>query len=209
MLIKPPISPKKIDIAPLKFCAHVYIFDHFHFSLWCQQLKWCLPSNTLNWSKRERSSLQCPARMDIGISRSEKWNENLLHSFREVKSEMKIWFTHFENEKWNEKALRSRSRMKSEMKMAQDRDREWKVKWKCFEIEIEKWNFSRILEKFSRIKKCFRFRSKFFSSCKFFLFLCICKKICKQILQRTSLYFTYMHIFTYIWNIFSLSGKPV
>ena len=100
---------------------------------------------------------QCPARVDIGISRSEKWNENLLHSFREVKSEMKIWFTHFENEKWNEKALRSRTRMKSEMKMAQDRDREWKVKWKCIEIEIEKWNFSRILEKFLRIKKSRKF----------------------------------------------------
>ena len=31
--------------------------------------------------------------------------------------------------------------------------REWKVKWKCFKIEIEKWNFSRILEKFLEIKK--------------------------------------------------------
>ena len=60
---------------------------------------------------------QCPARVDIGSSRSEKWNENLVHSFREVKSEMKISFTHFENEKWNENALRSRSRMKSEMKI--------------------------------------------------------------------------------------------
>ena len=60
---------------------------------------------------------QCPARMDIGSSRSEKWNENLVHLFREVKSEMKISFTHFENEKWNENALRSRSRMKSEMKI--------------------------------------------------------------------------------------------
>ena len=36
---------------------------------------------------------------------------------REVKSEMKIWFTHFENEKWNQNALRSRSRMESEMKI--------------------------------------------------------------------------------------------
>ena len=64
---------------------------------------------------------QCPARVDIESSRSEKWNENLIHSFREVKSEIKIWFTLFEK---------------------------WKVKWKCLEIEIEKWNFSRILEKF-------------------------------------------------------------
>ena len=70
---------------------------------------------------------------------------------REVKSEMEIWFTHFENEKWNENALISRSRVKSEMKMSQNRDREWKVNWKCLEIEIEKWNFSRIFEKFREI----------------------------------------------------------
>ena len=94
---------------------------------------------------------QGPARVDIGSSRSEKWNGNLVHSFREVKSEMKIWFTHFENEKWNENALISRSRVKSEMKMSQNRDREWKVNWKCLEIEIEKWNFSRIFEKFREI----------------------------------------------------------
>ena len=64
---------------------------------------------------------------------------------------MEIWFTDFENEKWNENALISRSRMKSEMKMSQNRDREWKVNWKCLEIEIEKWNFSRIFEKFWEI----------------------------------------------------------
>ena len=44
---------------------------------------------------------QCPARVDIGSSRSEKWNENLVHSFREVK--------------W--KSVSLISRMKSEMKM--------------------------------------------------------------------------------------------
>ena len=64
--------------------------------------------------------------MGIGSSRSEKWNENLVHSFREVKSEIKMWFTNFENEKWNENALISRSRVKSEMKMPRDRDREVK-----------------------------------------------------------------------------------
>ena len=52
---------------------------------------------------------------------------------------MKIWFTLFENEKWSEKASRSRSK---------------------------KWNFSRILEKFFRIKKILRFWSKYFSFCK-------------------------------------------
>ena len=90
---------------------------------------------------------QC-ARVDIESSRSESEKNSLSLFVREVKSEMKIWFTHFENEKWNTNALSSRSRMKSEMKMPWDRDREWKVKWKCLEIEIEKWNFSRILEKF-------------------------------------------------------------
>ena len=65
---------------------------------------------------------------ESGYWKFEKWKVKwkLVHSFREVKSEMKISLTHFENEKWNENALISRSRMKSEMKMAQDRDREWK-----------------------------------------------------------------------------------
>ena len=31
--------------------------------------------------------------------------------------------------------------MKSEVKRPWNRDREWKVKWKCLEIEIEKWKF--------------------------------------------------------------------
>ena len=81
--------------------------------------------------------------MDIESSRSEKWNENLVHSFREVKSEMKISFTHFENEKWNENASKSRSRMKSEMKLPRDWDREVKFLENSREIlenqEIEKF----------------------------------------------------------------------
>ena len=56
---------------------------------------------------------------------------------------MKIWFTHFENEKWTANVLRPR--VKSEIKRPQDWDREWKVKF---------------LEKFLRIKKILRFRSK-------------------------------------------------
>ena len=61
---------------------------------------------------------------------------------REVKSEMKIWFTHFEKWKVKWKSVSLISRMKSEMKMPWDRDREWKVKWKFLKIEIEseKWN---------------------------------------------------------------------
>ena len=83
---------------------------------------------------------QCPARVDIESSRSEKWNENLFHSFREVKSEMKIWFTLFEkwkvkwksdslfsrSEKWNKNLIHSFREVKSEMKMPRDRDREVK-----------------------------------------------------------------------------------
>ena len=83
------------------------------------------------------------------FSREKEWNLKCFHSFWELKSEFCFPFTHFENEKWNENALRSR--MKSEMKKPQNRDREWKVKWNCLEIEIEKWNFSRIFEKFREI----------------------------------------------------------
>ena len=81
-------------------------------------------------------SWQCPARVGFGQSRSEKWRKNVIHSFREVQV------------KKND--LRSRSRNESEMKMTENRDREMKVKWKSFEIEIEKWNFSRIFENFKR-----------------------------------------------------------
>ena len=59
-------------------------------------------------------------------SRSEKWNENLIHSFREWKVKYKCLEFEIENEKWNENALRSRSRVKSEMKMPRDREREVK-----------------------------------------------------------------------------------
>ena len=78
------------------------------------------------------------------IHYQKKWNFSLF--FLEKKSEIWNAFTYFENEKWNENALKSRSRMKSEMKRPWNRDREWKVKWKCLEIETEKWNFKIILE---------------------------------------------------------------
>ena len=55
-------------------------------------------------------------------------------------------FTLFEKCKWKNNDLRSRSRNESEIKITGNRDREVKVKWKSFEIEIEKWNFSRIFE---------------------------------------------------------------
>ena len=94
---------------------------------------------------------------------------------REVKSEMEIWFTHFEKWKVKWKSGSLISRMKSEMKMPWYRDREWKVKWKCLKIEIEseKWienasrsrsrseisrEFSRNFEKFLRIKKSRKFQ---------------------------------------------------
>ena len=43
-------------------------------------------------------------------SRSEKWNENLIHSFREWKVKCKCLEIEIESEKWNENASRSRSR---------------------------------------------------------------------------------------------------
>ena len=88
-----------------------------------------------NWL-RQPAVQQCPARVGFGQSRSEKWRKNVIHSFREVQV------------KKND--LRSRSRNESEMKMTENRDREVKVKWKSFEIEIEKWNFSRIFENLKR-----------------------------------------------------------
>ena len=78
---------------------------------------------------------------------------------REVKSEEKMPFTLFEKCKWNFFYLRSRSRNESEMKMTGNRDRE--VKWKSFEIEIEKWTLSRIFENLKIIPDifCFGFRT--------------------------------------------------
>ena len=56
------------------------------------------------------------------ISRSEKWNENLVHSFRPWKVKWKC--LDIESEKWNENVSKSRSRVKSELKMPRDRDQE-------------------------------------------------------------------------------------
>ena len=52
------------------------------------------------------------------FSRSAKWKKNTFTLFREVQSEIKMLSLFF---------------------------KKWKVKSKCFEIEIEKWKFSRIL----------------------------------------------------------------
>ena len=66
--------------------------------------------------------------------------------FLEKKSEIWKAFTLFEKWKVNLFFLSLISRVKSEMKMPWNRDREWKVKWKCLEIEIEKWKRKKILE---------------------------------------------------------------
>ena len=50
---------------------------------------------------------QCPARVDMESSTSEKWK-------------VKIWLTLFE--KWNENLIHSFRELKSEMKMPQDRE---------------------------------------------------------------------------------------
>ena len=47
-------------------------------------------------------------------SRSEKWNENLIHSFREWKVKYKCLEIEIESEKWNENASRSRSEISRE-----------------------------------------------------------------------------------------------
>ena len=66
--------------------------------------------------------------------------------FLEKKSEICNAFTLFEKWKVNFVFLSLFSRMKSEMKIHWDRDREWKVKWKCLEIEIKKLNFQKNLK---------------------------------------------------------------
>ena len=71
--------------------------------------------------------------------------KSYMHNFTlEKKSEIWNAFTLFKNWKVNLVFLSLISRMKSEMKMPWDR--EWKVKWKCLEIEIKKWNVNKILE---------------------------------------------------------------
>ena len=61
------------------------------------------------------------------ISRSEKWNENQFHSFREWKVKWKC--LEIENEKWNENASRSRSRSEMSTKFLRNETLEgyWKV----------------------------------------------------------------------------------
>ena len=116
--------------------------------------------------------MQCPARVDIESSRSEKWNENLFHSFREVKSEMKIWFTIFEkwkvkwksdslfsrNEKWNKNLIHSFREVKSEMKMPRDREVKFLENSREFKIS---WKFSRNSRK-PKKEKVFKSRPSFF-----------------------------------------------
>ena len=87
-----------------------------------------------------------PVSSESGFWTIEKWKvkKNIFHFSREVQSEMKMPSTLFEKCKWK--------------KMAGNWDQEVKVKWKSLEIEIEKWNFSRIFEnfrEFSRIKNFF------------------------------------------------------
>ena len=117
---------------------------------------WKLVTPITQWLTAQSPSThtdQCPARVDIESSRSEKWNENLIHSFREVKSEMKIWFTLFEKwkVKWKFDSLFSRSEKWNENLVHSFR--EWKVKWKCLDIEIEseKWN-ENVSKSRSRVK---------------------------------------------------------
>ena len=73
------------------------------------------------------------------ISRSEKWNENLVHSFREWKVKWKCLDIEIESEKWNENVSKSRSRVKSELKMPRDRDREVKFLENFREISRYSW----------------------------------------------------------------------
>ena len=93
------------------------------------------------------------------ISRSEKWNENLVHSFREWKVKWKCLDIEIESEKWNENVSKSRSRVKSELKMPRDRDREVKFLENFREISRNSWE-SRNQENFKFCYKCFSFSKR-------------------------------------------------
>ena len=64
---------------------------------------------------------------------------------REVKSENKKLSLFFEKCKVKKNAFTLFREVQSEIKMLSLFFEKWKVKSKCFEIEIEKWKFSRIL----------------------------------------------------------------
>ena len=84
---------------------------------WCGGCT-CAVAHSL-WTDSMGISVSCES--GFGSSKSEKWNGNLVHSFQEVKSELKMpWY----------------------------RDWEWKVKWKCLKIEVEseKWIAFQVLK---------------------------------------------------------------
>ena len=84
--------------------------------------------------------------------------------------------------------------MKSEMKMAQDR--EWKVKWKC--LEIEKWNFSRNSWEPDSISRIIRiFSTMYFQMCP----QTVCPKWCKSECDEYIRIFEYSNIL--VTNIYS------
>ena len=145
--------------------------SRFQISVSVGQKHFANPPSSRDWSSNH----------NMGGSVLREW----ILEVREVKSEMKIWFTHFEKWKVKWKSVSLISRMKSEMKMPWYRDREWKVKWKCLKIEIEneKWNEiasrsrsrSEISREFSRnswesrIQEILKFWSKWFSCSKLLL----------------------------------------
>ena len=128
--------------------SNLHIFD-YDDNIRCAKKCW-----GLRWGRRQISKCSGTLRELWGLRFYINICENVhcsvlrewILEVREVKSEMKILFTHFEKWKVKWKSVSLISRMKSEMKMPWDRDREWKVKWKCLEIEIEKWNVQKFLE---------------------------------------------------------------
>ena len=83
--------------------SHIYksSFRHLHSactSVSCESGYWKFEK----WKWKKFSFTFC--------SRSEKWNENLIHSFREWKVKYKCLEIEIESEKWNENASRSRAR---------------------------------------------------------------------------------------------------
>ena len=126
----------KIKWSIVSVCIPLYkiLFQWFFNGSW-PLLKWGNGDNFLlqmQWPK----NVYCGGNMAVRISVLRE----CIFKVREVKSEMKIWFTFFE--KWNENLIQSFPEVMSEMKMPRDRDREVKFLKNSREI-LKNWEILR------------------------------------------------------------------
>ena len=103
---------------------------------------WFVFTVLLQWLSENQPTDHCYNLWGTSFTKIYIWSKFLNFSWQE----MHISLFFLEKKEWNLKCFHSFREMKSEIKMPWNRDREWKVKWKCPEIEIEKWNWKKILE---------------------------------------------------------------